>query len=191
MPHVELTACKPYRTSTRTSMVAMSAEELKRTKPCEYDSYEYEYSTVPYCGSRSAAGIIRDTTGEALNNTGIEDNTILVALVGEGKGPGCGLKFAGSRSRVPVRVQRSKPYGNSGAILYDYDAFSRPPKYKYLCPRLRASPLDLQLPPYIGCYSLHLCLCTYSLLSCALLVIKYLCLVRYYSDTDTYILEVE
>ena len=29
-------------------------------------------------------------------------NTVLVALVGEGKGPGCGFKFAaGSRSRVP------------------------------------------------------------------------------------------
>ena len=89
-----------------------------------------------------------------------------MALFGEGKGPGCGFKFAGSRSRVPVRVRRSKPYGNLGAKLYDYDTLTRPPKYKYLC-----------LPPYIGCYSLHLCLCTYSLLSCALLVIKYLCLV--------------
>ena len=59
--------------------------------------------------------------------------SLLVALVGEGKGPGCGFKFAGSSSRVPVRVRRSKPYGNSGAKLYDYDAFIRPPKYKYLC----------------------------------------------------------
>ena len=59
---------------------------------------------------------------------------VLVALVGEGKGPGCGFKFAGSRSRVPVRILRSKPYGNSGANLYDYDTFTRPPKYKYLCP---------------------------------------------------------
>ena len=39
-----------------------------------------------------------------------------------------GLKIAGS-----VRVRRSKPCGNSGAKLYDYDAFSRPPKYSYLC----------------------------------------------------------
>ena len=29
------------------------------------------------------------------------------------------------------------------------------------------------LPPYIGCYSLHLCLCSCSLLSCALLVKTY------------------
>ena len=72
---------------------------------------------------------------------------VLVALVGEGKGPGCGFKFAGSRSRVQVRVRRSKPYGNSGAKLYDYDTFTRPPKYSYLC----------------------------SVLSCALLVIMYLC----------------
>ena len=64
----------------------------------------------------------------------------LVALVGEGKGPGCGFKFAGSRSRVPVRVLRSKPYGNSGAILYDYDTFTRPPKYKYLCLQMTQVP---------------------------------------------------
>ena len=35
--------------------------------------------------------------------------------------------------RVQVRVRRSKPYGNSGAKLYDYDTFTRPPKYSYLC----------------------------------------------------------
>ena len=58
---------------------------------------------------------------------------VLVALFGGGKGPGCGFKFAGSRSRVPVRVRRSKPYGNLGVKLYDYDTFTRPPKYKYLC----------------------------------------------------------
>ena len=50
----------------------------------------------------------------------------LVALVGEGKGrvrvQVRGFKIAGS-----VRVRRSKPYGNSSAKLYDYDAFSRPP----------------------------------------------------------------
>ena len=40
-----------------------------------------------------------------------------------------GFKIAGSRRRV----RRSKSYGNSGAKLYDYDVFSRPPKYKYLC----------------------------------------------------------
>ena len=48
-----------------------------------------------------------------------------------------GFKIAGS-----LRVRRSKPYGNSGAKLYDYDAFIRPPKYSYLC--LRCS--DFRLP---------------------------------------------
>ena len=61
---------------------------------------------------------------------------VLVALVGGGKGPGCGFKFAGSSSRVLVRVRRSKSYGNLGVKLYDYGVFSRPPKYIYLvsCP---------------------------------------------------------
>ena len=59
-----------------------------------------------------------------------------MALFGGGKGPGCGFKFAGSSSRVPVRVRRSKPYGNLGVKLYDYDTFTRPPKYKYLCHQL-------------------------------------------------------
>ena len=58
---------------------------------------------------------------------------VLVALVGGGKGPGCGFKFAGSRSRVLVRVRRSKSYGNLGVKLYDYGVFIRPPKYIYLC----------------------------------------------------------
>ena len=52
---------------------------------------------------------------------------------GVGRGGGERGLDAGSRSRVPVRVRRSKPYGNLGAQLYDYDTFTRPPKYKYLC----------------------------------------------------------
>ena len=69
-----------------------------------------------------------------LNISRIFVQTSGVVRGGGGKGPGCGFKFAGSsRSRVPVRVRRSKPYGNLGAKLYDYDTFTRPPKYKYQC----------------------------------------------------------
>ena len=32
--------------------------------------------------------------------------TIIVALVGEGKGPGCGFKFAGSRTRSALKTIR-------------------------------------------------------------------------------------
>ena len=81
---------------------------------------------------------------------------VLVALVGGGgKGPGCGFKFAGSSSRIfsgsaALKTIRSRMlnYGNYHGKymiintnsprfirqLDDYDVFSRPPKYKYLCP---------------------------------------------------------
>ena len=65
-------------------------------------------------------------------------SVLLPITSGVGRGGERGLD-AGSRSRVPVRVRRSKPYGNLGAKLYDYDTFTRPPKYKYLCVRLQSS----------------------------------------------------
>ena len=99
-------------------VLARSSPDTPSTKRTIVHSVHSSYKTIcprtPHPHTFHQASL-HTCNPEIANPTLPPTSLVLVALFGEGKGPGCGFKFAGSRSRVPVRVRRSKPYGNLGA----------------------------------------------------------------------------